>query len=162
MLATLAADLPRDQVVEDAVLDVRGRFSSLLARRYLPRTLIIWLVFALNLFTLYLLLGWLPTLLTRAGWSKSAAIHAAAILELGALAGALALAYFSQRGKLISALTGLFLIGSICLILLVVVGTSVWEWNLLIVVIGAGTAGSQLVLTALAACLYPTVIRAPA
>src|SRR6185295_18525376 len=42
---------------------------TLLTPTYRPRTLLLWVGVALNMFSLYFLISWLPALLNAAGWS---------------------------------------------------------------------------------------------
>src|SRR5207253_3153313 len=50
---------------------------------FLPRTLLLWGMLILNMFNLYILISWLPTLLEQSGWSPAATLRGAVLIQLG-------------------------------------------------------------------------------
>ena len=57
-----------------------------------PVTLLLWVMFFMNLLALFFLNSWLPTVLHKAGLPQHAAIVIAALLHFGGIAGGLAIA----------------------------------------------------------------------
>ena len=132
---------------------------SLLTPALLPRTLLLWSMLCLNLFNLYVLISWLPTLLHRSGWSLEAALRGAVLIQGGGVVGGLVMSRFMDRGATRLALLGGFCLSAVSL-LLFSVAPSGPAWVVLLLLIGAGVSGSQLSLNALSAAYYPPAIKA--
>jgi AAHS family 4-hydroxybenzoate transporter-like MFS transporter len=134
--------------------------SYLLTPRLAPATLLLWLVFFLNLGLLYLMSTWLSTLLNEGGLPLPQALRIAAMFQIGGVAGGFALAWLMQRW-------GPFLVLAISYMLtagaLGILGTHISNPTLLVVLIlvtGNGINGGQVALNAVSATLYPTAARA--
>jgi MFS transporter, AAHS family, 4-hydroxybenzoate transporter len=132
----------------------------LLTPRLAPATLLLWLVFFLNLGLLYLMSTWLSTLLNEGGLPLSQALRIAAMFQIGGVVGGFGLAWLMQRW-------GPFLVLAVSYTLtagaLGVLGTHVTNPALLVVLIlitGNGINGGQVALNAVSATLYPTAARA--
>jgi AAHS family 4-hydroxybenzoate transporter-like MFS transporter len=139
-----------------------GRFSVsyLLTPRLAPATLLLWLVFFLNLGLLYLMSTWLSTLLNEDGLPLAQALRTAAMFQIGGVVGGFGLAWLMQRW-------GPYLVLSVSYTLtagaLAMLGTHVSNPVLLvlfILVTGNGINGGQVALNAVSATLYPTAARA--
>ncbi|HEY0747895.1 MAG TPA: MFS transporter [Steroidobacteraceae bacterium] len=63
--------------------------GSLLSPQHRRDTLILWLIFFTNLFSVYVLFGWLPTALSSVGLSLGIALRCSLLFNLGGVAGAL-------------------------------------------------------------------------
>jgi AAHS family 4-hydroxybenzoate transporter-like MFS transporter len=137
----------------------RGSVLTLLAPAYRARTLVLWGVLFLNLFTLYLLISWLPTLLQSAGWSLSDALRGAVTIQAGGVLGGILLALFLDSGKAVPALRAAFGLAATCLALFLVVPSGA-AWTFMLLLVGGGVAGTQLSLNALSTAYYPPVIKA--
>ena len=70
---------------------------NLLTPRLAPATLLLWLVFFLNLGLLYLMSTWLSTLLNEGGLPLSQALRIAAMFQIGGVCGGFLLAWLMQR-----------------------------------------------------------------
>ena len=134
--------------------------GHLLTPRLLPATLLLWLVFFLNLGLLYLMSTWLSTLLNEGGLPLSQALRIAAMFQIGGVVGGFGLAWLMQRW-------GPFLVLAVSYTLtagaLAVLGTHVTQPALLVMLIlitGNGINGGQVALNAVSATLYPTAARA--
>jgi AAHS family 4-hydroxybenzoate transporter-like MFS transporter len=134
--------------------------GHLLTPRLAPATLLLWLVFFLNLGLLYVMSTWLSTLLNEGGLPLSQALRIAAMFQIGGVVGGFGLAWLMQRW-------GPFLVLAVSYILtagaLAVLGTHVTQPALLVVLIlitGNGINGGQVALNAVSATLYPTAARA--
>jgi len=139
-----------------------GKLSvgHLLTPRLAPATLLLWLVFFLNLGLLYLMSTWLSTLLNEGGLPLPQALRIAAMFQIGGVAGGFVLAWLMQRW-------GPFLVLAVSYTLtagaLGILGTHVTHPALLVVLIlitGNGINGGQVALNAVSATLYPTAVRA--
>jgi AAHS family 4-hydroxybenzoate transporter-like MFS transporter len=134
--------------------------GQLLTGRLAPATLLLWLVFFLNLGLLYLMSTWLSTLLNEGGLPLSQALRIAAMFQIGGVCGGFVLAWLMQRW-------GPFLVLAVSYTLtagaLGILGTHVTSPALLIMLIlitGNGINGGQVALNAVSATLYPTAARA--
>jgi AAHS family 4-hydroxybenzoate transporter-like MFS transporter len=123
------------------------------------RTLLLWGMVGLNLFNLYLLVSWLPTLLRAAGWSLSAALRGAVLIQAGGVVGGLLIARLMDAGATRRALVGGFCLSAACLLLFAVLPSGA-PWIALLLLLGAGVSGSQLALNVLSAAYYPPAIKA--
>ncbi len=96
----------------------------------------------MNSFILYLLVSWLPTLLTGAGWLPAQAIRAMAFNQLGGIVGGLSLAWLMDRFGAERTLAIGFAINAVALLLFLVVPSGFFSWGALLLLIGACTGGS--------------------
>lgn len=122
-------------------------------------TLLLWVMFFMNLLDLYFLASWLPTVLSQAGISVAMAIYTSLPLQGGGIAGALVLSLLIDGKRPFLVQAAAYLAASFCIACIGVAGTSV---ALLIVAIAAAgfcIVGSQIGANALAAMYYPTAIR---
>jgi MFS transporter, AAHS family, 4-hydroxybenzoate transporter len=134
--------------------------SYLLAPRLAPATLLLWLVFFLNLGLLYLMSTWLSTLLNEGGLPLPQALRIAAMFQIGGVVGGFGLAWLMQRWGPFLVLAASYTLTAGALALL---GTHVTHPGLLVVLIlitGNGINGGQVALNAVSATLYPTRARA--
>jgi MFS transporter, AAHS family, 4-hydroxybenzoate transporter len=134
--------------------------SYLLTPRLAPATLLLWLVFFLNLGLLYLMSTWLSTLLNEDGLPLAQALRTAAMFQIGGVVGGFGLAWLMQRW-------GPYIVLSVSYTLtagaLAMLGTHVSNPVLLVIFIlvtGNGINGGQVALNAVSATLYPTAARA--
>ncbi len=132
---------------------------ALINREFRARTLLLWGMLALNLFNLYVLISWLPTLLEQSGWSMAAALQGAVLIQGGGVVGGLVMARFLDRGATRAALVAGFCLSAVCLGLFMVIPSGA-AWVVLLLLLGAGVSGSQLSLNALSAAYYPPAIKA--
>ena len=138
---------------------VRRSVLELLGTVYRARTLVLWSLIAVNLFTLYVLISWLPTLLQAAGWQLAQAVRAAVLIQAGGVIGGIVLSFSLDRGQTRPALFGAFLIAAACLALFGAVPSGA-GWSAMLLLIGCGVSGPQLSLNALATAYYPPAIKA--
>jgi AAHS family 4-hydroxybenzoate transporter-like MFS transporter len=72
---------------------------ALFAPEYRARTMLLWLTVALNLFSLFFLISWLPTLLNSSGWSPTASSRGGVMLQIGGIISGLIMAWYVDRGR---------------------------------------------------------------
>jgi MFS transporter, AAHS family, 4-hydroxybenzoate transporter len=131
---------------------------ALLRPLYRRRTLVLWSVLFVNLFSLYVLINWLPTLLQMAGWSLDNSLRGAVLIQAGGILGGILLSIFLGRGLTLPALFVGYLATAACLVLFRAAG---FDLSLLVIaLIGAGTSGGQLSLNVLSTAYYPPAIKA--
>jgi len=137
----------------------RQSVVELLSPSFRNRTLLLWCIFILNSFALYMLITWLPTLLTTAGWSNTQALRGAVMIQAGGIGGALMISWLIDRGKTVGALIGAYCAAAITLGLFSVVPSGA-AWWLMLLIVGAGLSGAQGAFNILSALFYPASIRA--
>ncbi len=160
ILGRIAPDVEPSMVAVGVVEGApRASPLALLKAPLRARTLLLWGMLALNLFNLYVLISWLPTLLGQSGWSMSSASQGAVLIQGGGVIGGLLMARYLDRGATRPALVVGFLLSAASLGLFVVVPSGA-PWVVLLLLLGAGVSGSQLSLNALSAAYYPPAIKA--
>lgn len=122
-------------------------------------TILLWIIFFLNLLNLFLLASWLPTLVSDLGYTTSNAVLVGTTLQVGGLTAGFVMAAFIRRLGLMTILTAGFLIGCVSIALIGQVGFSLGLLFLVVFLAGWGIVGNQAMLNALAATYYPTYLR---
>jgi AAHS family 4-hydroxybenzoate transporter-like MFS transporter len=147
-----------------AVQDLAKRLQlrELFAHGQAGATILLWLIFFMNLLDLYLLANWLPTAIHDAGLSVGVAALATATLQIGGIIASFALGPLVDRLGPAVVLPVIYVFGSVCIGLIGFAGTSVPFT--VAAVFGAGFAivGSQNCNNGVAAKMYPTEVRATA
>jgi AAHS family 4-hydroxybenzoate transporter-like MFS transporter len=151
--STTVYALPKDRIERQSV-------AALFTSEYWARTSLLWCIFALNLFVLFVLISWLPTILTHAGWTQPQALRGAVVIQAGGLIGGLVIAKLVDLGRTVAVLMSAYVIIAIGFALFLVVPGTVPAWTILLLVVGAGVSGSQVALIALSAIFYPPSLRA--
>jgi len=124
------------------------------------RTLVIWLCVGSGAFSLYLMMSWLPTMLAQANWSTPDALRGTAAVQLGGIFGSLLIAWAIDRRLLLPAVVCGYGCSALALLAIGLLPGSVTSWQILLVIVGAGTSGMQAVWMAIAVVLYPLELRA--
>ncbi|WP_371861547.1 MFS transporter [Pseudoduganella armeniaca] len=122
-------------------------------------TLLLWLISFMNLINLYFLSNWLPTLLKDAGYSTSTAVLAGTALQVGGIAGTLALGWFINRFGFTRVLLACFLCAAVSVALIGQVAATLPLLVAVVLVAGFCIVGGQPALNALAGTYYPTALR---
>jgi len=122
-------------------------------------TLILWVIFFLNLTVLNFSNSWLPTLVDRTGMPHDQALRVASSFQFGGMIGVISMGMLADRVGFFRVLPIAFLVGGTCVGLIGSVGTSIYLMVAMIAVAGFCNIGCQLTNAALAASLYPTDIR---
>ncbi|HKV74647.1 MAG TPA: MFS transporter [Gemmatimonadales bacterium] len=134
-------------------------FINLLREGRARTTVLLWAVNFLNLFNLYFLANWLPTIATDAGMSSSRALLLGTTLQIGGVIGALALGPMIEAAGYRWILVPLYGITTVTIALIGQPGLMTATLFLVVLVSGIGIIGSQPALNALAASYYPTDLR---
>jgi MFS transporter, AAHS family, 4-hydroxybenzoate transporter len=134
--------------------------SELLTPGLAPATLLLWLIFFLNLGLLYLLSSWLPTLLKSSGMPLEVALRTSAMFQIGGVFGGFLLAWLMQRWGPYVVLSASYALTAVALAVLGTGVPNIALTTVLILVMGNGVVGGQVALNVLSATLYPTSARA--
>ena len=160
ILARLAPEIDAKNVYARKSEIRRQSVSELLREPYRKGTLLLWAVFILNMFILYLLVNWLPTLLRTQGWSTSHASQGTAMIQAGGVFGGVYLSWCVDKGKTVKGMISAYLVTAVAFGLFAALPSSGLSWWVLLFVVGSGISGNQFALNALSATFYPPLIRA--
>ncbi len=122
-------------------------------------TVLLWVVNFMNLFNLFSLANWLPTVVARAGYSTSTAVLVGTSLQVGGTISPFFLTWFILRRGFVPVLTVAFAIATISVAMIGYPGLSLVLLTAVVFVAGATIVGSQPSLNALAGSFYPTYLR---
>ena len=123
-------------------------------------TLLLWLMFFMNLLNLWFLNNWLPTIMTDAGLKVETASLITSLFQIGGLVGALSLAGIVGRRLSFRILAFTYLAAAVFIFLIGNAGASIPLLVMTVFASGMGVIGGQTVSNALSADFYPTAIRA--
>ena len=136
------------------------RVGLIFAKGTWRRTVLLWLLNALNLFANYGVASWLPTLLVQNGWLLPDASRVMAVLAVGAIPGCIFVSRCVDRGRIVLGFVGAYLIATLSLALCAVNPNGFWLWAGLLVMYGFGAIGTALTHGPLATILYDDEARA--
>ena len=122
-------------------------------------TALLWIVNFMNLFNLFSLANWLPTVATRAGYSPSTAVLIGTTLQVGGTLSPFLLTWFILRKGFVPVLTVAFAIAALSVAMIGYPGLSLAMLVAVVFVAGATIVGVQPSLNALAGSFYPTYLR---
>jgi MFS transporter, AAHS family, 3-hydroxyphenylpropionic acid transporter len=154
ILPLLAVLLPRDRPLAVACAAAR---QQRLFDQGASVTLRLWVSYFFTLFAVYLLLNWLPSLMTARGLSHEQAENSVILLNLGAVVGSLILGRLADKVR--SALVLIVTYGGM---LVAILGLSVATDCALqgaVFLAGFFVIGGQLILYAIAPTVYPLPLR---
>ncbi|WAH59231.1 aromatic acid/H+ symport family MFS transporter [Pseudomonas silvicola] len=148
-------------VLKTPAIDNKAQVLKLFSKGYAQGTLMLWLTYFMGLFVIYLLNGWLPTIMRTSGLSLEKAAITAGLFQLGGTLGGLLVGslmdHFQARKKVI----GLFyLLGMCCLLAEGIFGFGPAVLGMLVFVSGLCVNGAQTGLQAFSPSFYPTEMRA--
>lgn len=141
---------------------VQGKTSVgvLLSRGYGLMTVALWVTYFMGLLVIYLLTGWLPTLIKDAGLPISTAANVTAMFQIGGTVGAILVGLAMDRMQPTRVIAGAYVLGAACIIGLGLGGALSPSLALLVTAAGFFMSGAQTGLNAFAPGCYPTVARA--
>jgi AAHS family 4-hydroxybenzoate transporter-like MFS transporter len=160
ILARLAPEIDAQSVYVKKQEIKHQSVIELFSRSYMKGTLLLWFVFLVNMFILYFLVSWLPTLLSAQGWASFQAMRGTVMVQAGGVLGGLILSWRMDKGKTLPAMISSYTITAIAFGLFARLPSTGLSWWILLIVVGGGISGGQFVLNALAASYYPPLIRA--
>ncbi|MEG3131452.1 aromatic acid/H+ symport family MFS transporter [Pantoea cypripedii] len=123
-------------------------------------TIILWLTYFMGLFVIYLLNGWLPTIMRSGGISLEQAAILAGLFQLGGPLGGIIVGALMDKLNAKYVIGVVYLLGCLCLAAQGVLGLSGVALGAFIFVIGMCINGAQNGLQVYSPAYYPTEIRA--
>lgn len=123
-------------------------------------TMLLWASCFMGLLILYLITGWLPTLISEAGYTVQEAASITALFQIGSIPGALIVGFLMVRIESNRVVAAAYFLGAIAIFSL---GTSIMKSSWLpvqVAIAGFFIGGAQTGLNALAPAFYPTQARA--
>lgn len=147
-------------VTTEPPLPPRKPIGIIFARGYGATTVSLWVTYFMGLLVIYLLTGWLPTIMKDAGLSISTAANVTAMFQIGGTVGAIAVGWTMDRVRPAVVIGAAYLCGGLCVLVLSQMG--VLSPGLAALVFSAGfcMSGAQTGLNAYAPGCYPTLARA--
>ncbi len=133
--------------------------SELFTNGRAAATILIWVVYFMNLLNLYFLNSWLPTIMSDAGIPVETAIRLTSLFQIGGIAGALLLGRLLDRTFSFWILAGCYAWAAAFVYSIGHTGGSVPLLALTISCAGIGIIGGQNASHALSSEFYPTRIR---
>lgn len=160
LLPLLWRYFPRDT---DAPAEARetgpaARASAVFRAAGVRTTIGFWIAMALCLLLVFGVAAWLPKLMQNAGYGLAAALSFLLILNVGALAGTLAGGALADRFGIRVVTAAFFLAAGVALLALTARPPTAVTY-VLVLIAGAGTTGTQILLNAYVAAHYPAACR---
>ncbi|MDP8990710.1 MAG: MFS transporter [Acidobacteriota bacterium] len=161
-LHKIDSKLPTGSGVHYTVHEEKRRgapFVHLFTEGRATATVLLWIIYFMNLLNLFFLSSWLPTVIKDSGYSTSTAVLVGTTLQVGGMLGTFGMGWLIDRFGFIPVLGTSFGFGCIGIWL---IGQPALALSLLFMVVfvaGWGVMGGQPALNALAASYYPTYLR---
>jgi MFS family permease len=164
LLPLLVWLLPESLQISAGALGPRPRWRDLVGRLfkdgYATRSLLLWIMFFCNFLATWLVIFWLPTILSLAGSSDGEAALLGSLLPLGGLAGVIGIALIVRRVGTELALASALVLGAAAVIVMWALQLPPLESAIAIALIGIGLQGAQFGMNGLCGAVYPARIRA--
>jgi AAHS family 4-hydroxybenzoate transporter-like MFS transporter len=126
---------------------------------YAATTIALWVTYFMGLLVVYLLTGWLPTLMKDAGLSITAAANITALFQVGATVGAVLIGWSMDRTSPSRVIGVAYLAGAVVIVALALAGAHSAWLAALVFASGFCVSGAQTGLNAFAPNCYPTLAR---
>jgi len=133
---------------------------TLLSSGFRSMTLALWATYFMGLLVIYLLSGWLPTLIKDAGLPIERAANLTALFQLGGTVGALVVGYCMDRFAPNRAIGVSYVMGAVFILLLASGSVTSSMFAAYVLLAGFCMSGAQTGLNAFAPQCYPTPVRA--
>jgi AAHS family 4-hydroxybenzoate transporter-like MFS transporter len=123
-------------------------------------TISLWVTYFMGLLVIYLLTGWLPTMIKDAGLPVSTAATITALFQIGGTVGAILVGWAMDRAAPTRVIAASYALGAACIVWLGLGGALSGSLAILVAAAGFFMSGAQTGLNAFAPGCYPTVARA--
>lgn len=133
---------------------------ALLSPGYRGMTLALWVTYFMGLLVIYLLSGWLPTLIKDAGLPIARAANITALFQLGGTVGALVVGWYMDRHAPSKVIAIAYVCGAAWILLLATGNVQSTLFSFFVLMAGFCMSGAQTGLNAFAPSCYPTPMRA--
>jgi AAHS family 4-hydroxybenzoate transporter-like MFS transporter len=144
----------------DARLAAKTPVSLLFSNGYAATTALLWITCFMSLMIVYLLTGWLPTLMKDAGLTIAAAADFTAMFQVGGTIGAILIGWRMDKGNPSRVIATGYLLGAVFILGVAWVGALSGWLALLVFAAGFCASGAQSGLNAFVPGCYPTAARA--
>ena len=132
----------------------------LFSEGYGTMTVALWVTYFMGLLVIYLMTGWLPTLLKDAGLPIAAAANLPAMFQIGGTVGAIVVGWAMDRARPTRIIAAAYATGAVCILALGSMGPLAASIVLVVAAAGFCMSGAQTGLNAFAPSCYPTMARA--
>ncbi len=132
----------------------------LLSSGYRGITMALWTTYFMGLLVIYLLSGWLPTLIKDAGLPIERAANMGAMFQVGGTIGAILVGILMDRWTPKRAIAAAYVAGAAFILVLATSNVSSALFSLYVFMTGFCMSGAQTGLNAFAPSCYPTAVRA--
>ena len=146
-------------VSNEPPLQTRKPIGVLFSPGYGMTTLSLWITYFMGLLVIYLLTGWLPTLMKDAGLTIETAANVTAMFQIGGTIGAIIVGWAMDRARPAFVIGAAYLCGGACILALSLLSVLSSALALLVFSAGFCMSGAQTGLNAYAPGCYPTVAR---
>jgi len=147
-------------VSNEPPLPTRKPIGVLFSQGYGLMTVALWVTYFMGLLVIYLLTGWLPTLMKDAGLSVTTAANTTAMFQIGGTIGAILVGFVMDKVRPAAVISAAYVGGALCVLGLGWIGALSSSLTLLVFAAGFCMSGAQTGLNAFAPGRYPTVARA--
>ncbi len=147
-------------VSNEPPLPTRKPIGVLFSHGYGFMTAALWLTYFMGLLVIYLLTGWLPTLMKDSGLTVTSAANITAMFQVGGTIGAIGVGWLMDKVRPAPVISAAYLGGALCVLALGWIGALSSSLTLLVFAAGFCMSGAQTGLNAFAPSRYPTVARA--
>jgi AAHS family 4-hydroxybenzoate transporter-like MFS transporter len=147
-------------VVPSTTATQSSSLHQLFARDFRIGTVLLWATFFMGLLLYYLLIHWLPIVISTSGASLHDAVLLTAMFPIGSTVGAVTLGVLMDRFNPYRVLMFAFVAGGVAVGLIGYVFSSQWALGAAILFAGFGNGGSVVGANALSAAFYPVTVRA--
>ena len=141
-------------------LATRKPIGLLFSQGFGALTLALWGTYFMGLLVIYLLTGWLPTLMKDGGVSISTAANVTAMFQIGGTVGAILVGWAMDRARPAPVIAAAYAGGALFVVLVAVSGVLSPALAALVFAAGFCMSGAQTGLNAFAPACYPTAARA--
>lgn len=141
-------------------LPTRKPIGILFAQGYGRTTLALWLTYFMGLLVIYLLTGWLPTLMQDAGLAIATAATVTAMFQIGGTLGAIVVGWAMDRARPALVIGAAYLLGALSILAVALLGVLSPALAAMVFTAGFCMSGAQTGLNAYAPGCYPTRARA--
>ncbi|SEF03568.1 MFS transporter, AAHS family, 4-hydroxybenzoate transporter [Burkholderia sp. WP9] len=147
-------------VSSEPPLPTRKPIGVLFSHGYGFMTVALWATYFMGLLVIYLLMGWLPTLMKDAGLTVTSAANVTAMFQIGGTIGAVLVGWMMDKVRPAPVISAAYLGGGLCVLALGWIGALSSSLAWFVFAAGFCMSGAQTGLNAFAPGRYPTLARA--
>lgn len=141
-------------------LATRKPIGLLFSQNFGVMTTALWVTYFMGLLVIYLLTGWLPTLMKDAGLPLATAANITAMFQVGGTIGAVCVGWAMDKVRPARVISAAYVLGGLCVLAVGSAGVTSPLLAILVFSAGFSMSGAQTGLNAYAPGCYPTVARA--